>query len=66
VSRSSEQSEEEILPLHFLPAVRTQGQSDRKRRAQGFGSGQEPSPPSKGGGILYEIVRKTSYSVFLS
>jgi hypothetical protein len=32
VSRSSERSEEEILPLRFLPVVRTQGQNDSKSK----------------------------------
>ena len=49
MSRSSERSEEEILPLplHF---VQSQGQNDKRRRAQsqGFGSGQALASPFKG------------------
>ena len=49
MSRSSERSEEEILPLplHF---VQSQGQNDKRRRAQSqsFGSGQALASPLKG------------------
>ena len=53
MSRSSERSEEEILPLplRYPLLSQGQGQNDKRRRAQSqsFGSGQALASPLKGG-----------------